>query len=523
MSHATVPDLLSSYAEELSRLFEQLRAANAEAVKASAPQRGLVQKLWEVLTLVVTGAFQTFGRFPKVAGGWALLCFFAGALQGYLAWTAADEGPLPALFKMALFAAGFVLVPTALFGWLHLIPALRVAFSTKGRTTVASGVPEVFLALGVDKLTNRLTGYRVTPGYAQHHTFSHVEDVTTLDVPCAYLRLSTKRGDPVLLLNVSTGATYTWFGSAEFLKERCGEYSQALGAALSSRGLDQQLKELAALAASAKEKSALAAVPAVFVQKTAPIRTGAASSWDELILDDELKEELQTTVAMLKSAAALRRQGIEPPSSMLLYGPPGTGKTQVARTLATVSGLNFLPTTASDFKAEYIGASAPKVQTVFEKARSLSPCILFVDEIESVASRRDGGVQEKDRMSDEIVAELLVQLDGVAKHQGDVFFLAATNFPEKIDVAVLSRFKEKKEVPLPDYASRRRMLDGFLKAKPLAEGMEPALDAVAQRTEGYAGRDLLAVCERAEKRAVSRALKAGQVDQVLISPKDFLD
>src|SRR5262249_32461904 len=142
-----------------------------------------------------------------------------------------------------------------------------------------------------------------------------------------------------------------------------------------------------------------------------------------------------------------------------LYGPPGTGKTQIARTLANESGLNFIAASPSDIKGAHLGESGRLVKELFERARS-KPTVLFIDEIESGAAARGGG--KADQYTGEIVNELLTQMDGVKKTTGTVFVLAATNLPDQVDAAVLSRFSDRLEIPNPGLDERRRMIKTFI-------------------------------------------------------------
>jgi transitional endoplasmic reticulum ATPase len=247
----------------------------------------------------------------------------------------------------------------------------------------------------------------------------------------------------------------------------------------------------------------------------------AKATWDSLVLNEDFKKDLQNTCKMMQNIDVLKKTGIDLPMGLLLYGPPGTGKTEVARTLANMSGLAFFSAGPADLKGQYVGHSAKMVREKFEQARAAAPSILFIDEIDVVAARRDSGMGEQDSFTKEIVAELLIQLDGVRSFEGTVFFVAATNFPEKLDTAVLDRLSEKKEVPLPDFASREKMMTVFLEGKPCHFEVARIAQAVAGWTEGLSGRTLRAVVSEAQKRALARAMEADDLSSLALEAEDI--
>lgn len=234
-------------------------------------------------------------------------------------------------------------------------------------------------------------------------------------------------------------------------------------------------------------------------QSTAVERLG----WDDLVLPEPTLAEFKSLGRELVHAEELRKLGVSVPRGILLYGPPGTGKTQVARVLASESGLAFIAASSSDLKAGYTGQSGGKVKQLFEKARSQSPCILFLDEIDTIAQARGGG----DSFTAEIVAQLLQELDGVATKKGQVFLLGASNHPESIDGALLSRFERKIEIGLPDADARAAILALQLAGKPLDFDVEAACIELAGRAEGMSGRDLQSLVTTATRKALQRAME----------------
>lgn len=225
--------------------------------------------------------------------------------------------------------------------------------------------------------------------------------------------------------------------------------------------------------------------------------------WDSLILPDNELAEFQSLGRELVHAEEMRRLGVNVPRGILLYGPPGTGKTQIARVLASESGLAFIAASSSDLKANYLGQSGGKVKQLFEKARAQAPCILFLDEIDAVATSRDNG----DRLTTEIVSQLLQELDGIATRKGQVFLLAASNHPDKIDAALLSRLERKIRIDLPNQDARAAILALQLAGKPLDFDAKSACSDLAARANGKSGRDLQSLVTTATRKAVQRAIK----------------
>ena len=241
--------------------------------------------------------------------------------------------------------------------------------------------------------------------------------------------------------------------------------------------------------------------------------------WDTLILQEPIVKRLKRISEMLKHAETLREQGIDPPKAALLFGPPGTGKTQIAKTLANESGLNFIAASPSDIKGAHLGESGKLVKELFERARA-KPTVLFIDEIESTAASRNGG--KGDQYTSEIVNELLTQMDGVKKTSGTVFVLAATNYPHLVDDAVLSRFEERLEIPNPGPEERKQMLRTFIGKRRVDFDVEALADELGPKLDGLSGRALMALVRRASQQSAERAMDAGTPGQIVLSREDVL-
>ncbi|WP_165420465.1 AAA family ATPase [Edaphobacter modestus] len=230
------------------------------------------------------------------------------------------------------------------------------------------------------------------------------------------------------------------------------------------------------------------------------------ATWDTLVVSDDTKSRLQTTCALLRDAEGWAKRGVTLPSAILLEGPAGTGKTQCARTIANEGGLGFVKATLADLKGQFLGHAAANVRDLFEKARAVSPSILFIDEIDIVTPRRDGA-GSTDALTQEMVSQLLQEMNGIVAQRRQVFVLAATNHPEKIDLAILSRFTERIDVPLPILEDRMRLMKLMLdKAKSKTNASSDDLLMLGQISEGMSHRDLKNWFSLAQRRAVGRAI-----------------
>ncbi len=247
----------------------------------------------------------------------------------------------------------------------------------------------------------------------------------------------------------------------------------------------------------------------------------AQSKWENLVLDTKLLARLKLISGLLRDAEKWSAEGISIPRSLLLQGPSGTGKTEAGRVLANESGLSFFSTTTADIKANYLGQSGNRVKQLFERARAQAPCILFLDELDIIAPERNLG--EDDPLTREIVGQLLQEIDGVQAHPEHLFLLGATNRPEAVDRAVLSRFMERLEIPLPDHAARIQLLAILLKGKKLDFSVDDGARLLADLTEGKAlsGRDLTSWVTAAEQNALLRAFEDGGPDKYVITLDDF--
>lgn len=226
----------------------------------------------------------------------------------------------------------------------------------------------------------------------------------------------------------------------------------------------------------------------------------------------------------LKYPHLFRKAGTRPPTGIMVSGPPGCGKTLLAKAVATESGVNFISVKGPALLSMYVGESERGVREVFRKARLAAPCIVFFDEIDAlVPVRGAGGIDS--HVAERVLSQFLTELDGIEELKG-VMVLGATNRIDLLDPAILrpGRFDEIVEIPLPDSGDRRDIFTIHLRGKPLAAGIDPA--GLAERSEGFSGADVAAVCHRAALRAVRRAVEnpagadIGQ-EKVLIEAADL--
>lgn len=248
------------------------------------------------------------------------------------------------------------------------------------------------------------------------------------------------------------------------------------------------------------------------------VQVSVKATWANLVLDDTTLEELQTACDMLVNSEALKARGIEAPRGYLLKGPPGTGKTKIARTLANESGLSFYAPKPAEIIGNVVGATERNVANVFARARERAPVILFLDELDSLVPPRGSGTQ----FQDAAVNAILQEMEGVERQDARVFVLGATNRPDRVDPAILSRLSEVITVGLPNEDQRRRILDIEIGSMPLETTDRYALLAtLASRTEGLAGRDLRSIVEKAQRLALRRARSEGDITKVTVTEADL--
>ncbi len=238
-------------------------------------------------------------------------------------------------------------------------------------------------------------------------------------------------------------------------------------------------------------------------------------NWDDIGGLESVKEELKQAIEWpLKSPMSFKEMGIEPPKGVLLYGPPGTGKTLLAKAIATESEANFISIKGPELLSMWVGESEKGVRKIFRKARQVAPCIVFFDELDSIAPKR--GRDSGNSVTERMVNQILTELDGV-ENLHDVVFVAATNRPDLIDQALLrpGRIDKLIMVPAPDEKAREKILEVHTKNTVLAKDV--SLKALAKTTNGFSGADL----EGLVREAALLVLKENKMKPAEIEMKHF--
>ncbi|MBQ1463043.1 MAG: AAA family ATPase, partial [Candidatus Methanomethylophilus sp.] len=220
----------------------------------------------------------------------------------------------------------------------------------------------------------------------------------------------------------------------------------------------------------------------------------------------------------LKHPELFKRLGIEAPKGVLLHGPPGTGKTMLAKAVAGETSSNFISIGGPEIMSKFYGESEGKLREIFKDAEENSPSIIFVDEIDSIAPKRDNVQGEEERR---IVAQLLSLMDGL-NSRGKVVVIGATNRPNSIDEALRrpGRFDREIEIGVPDVHGRLEILQIHTRGMPLTKDVD--LKLLSEKTHGYVGADLAALCREAAMAALRRVLPDVNVDEETI-PSEVLN
>ncbi len=217
--------------------------------------------------------------------------------------------------------------------------------------------------------------------------------------------------------------------------------------------------------------------------------------WTEIGGLEEVKRELQEAVEWpLRYPNLYKELSHTIPKGILLHGPSGTGKTMLAKAVATESEANFISVKGPELISKWVGESERGIREIFRRARQASPCVIFFDEIDSIAPTRGGGMEGGVHSSTErMVSQLLTEMDGIQKDIHGVVVLAATNRVDMIDSALLrpGRFDKIVYVPKPDVNTRQKILEIHTKGKPLGRDID--LRRIAEVTEGFSGADVSAV------------------------------
>jgi len=230
--------------------------------------------------------------------------------------------------------------------------------------------------------------------------------------------------------------------------------------------------------------------------------------WDDVGGLEDVKRRLQESVEWpIKYAELFDAYRLKPPKGVLLTGPPGCGKTLMAKALASETEVNFIAIKGPELMSMYVGESERGLREVFHKARQASPCILFFDEIDALASTRSSAGREDSGVGARVLSQLLTELDGIEELKG-VLVLAATNRRDLLDPALVrpGRFDLEVELPLPDRATRRKVFQVHLRDRPVAPDV--TAEWLADQTDGLSGAEIEGVCRRTMMEAIAARIEA---------------
>ena len=218
-------------------------------------------------------------------------------------------------------------------------------------------------------------------------------------------------------------------------------------------------------------------------------RETATTTFDDVAGAEGAKEELEEVVAYLSKPEKIQKLGGKVPKGILLVGPPGTGKTLLARAVAGEAGVSFFSITGSDFMEMFVGVGASRVRDLFKDAKEAAPCIIFIDELDSIGRRRGAGLGGGHDEREQTLNQLLSELDGFEPTE-NVIVMAATNRPDILDPALLrpGRFDRRVTIDLPTQSDRVAILRIHSRSKPLGDDVN--LERVARGTPGFSGADL---------------------------------
>lgn len=219
------------------------------------------------------------------------------------------------------------------------------------------------------------------------------------------------------------------------------------------------------------------------------------TKFEDIIGHEEIIEDIKFIAELIKNPEKSDNIGAKVPKGVLLEGPPGTGKTLIAKAIAGEAGVPFVSMSGSDFKELYVGVGAKRVRELFAIARKNAPCIIFIDEIDSVGQKRNiHGSDSEDRQT---INALLKEMDGFTGREG-IFILAATNHPENLDPALVrsGRFDRKIDINPPrDWKVRKELFEHYLKNYKISEDID--LDNLSRTVTGFTGADIAMICNEA--------------------------
>lgn len=230
-------------------------------------------------------------------------------------------------------------------------------------------------------------------------------------------------------------------------------------------------------------------------------------TWDDVGGLENVKRELQETVQYpVEHPEKFEKFGMAPSKGVLFYGPPGCGKTLLAKAIANECQANFISIKGPELLTMWFGESEANVREIFDKARQSAPCVLFFDELDSIAVQRGSSAGDAGGAGDRVLNQLLTEMDGMGSKK-TVFIIGATNRPDIIDPALMrpGRLDQLIYIPLPDDGSRKQIFKAALRKSPVAPDVD--LDLLTRVTQGFSGADITEICQRACKYAIRESIE----------------
>lgn len=246
-------------------------------------------------------------------------------------------------------------------------------------------------------------------------------------------------------------------------------------------------------------------------------------NWDDIGGLDSVKLELQELVQYpVEHPEKFLKFGMQPSRGVLFYGPPGCGKTLLAKAIANECQANFISVKGPELLTMWFGESEANVRDIFDKARAAAPCVLFFDELDSIAKSRGASVGDAGGAADRVINQILTEMDGMGAKK-NVFIIGATNRPDIIDSAILrpGRLDQLIYIPLPDEKSREAIFKANLRKSPVAADVD--LPYIAKMTHGYSGADITEICQRACKLAIRQSIEAEVKKQRKLLKDGYVD
>lgn len=230
-------------------------------------------------------------------------------------------------------------------------------------------------------------------------------------------------------------------------------------------------------------------------------------TWEDIGGLEKVKRELKEMVQYpIEHREKYKKFGLNPSTGVLFYGPPGCGKTLLAKAIANECQANFISIKGPELLTMWFGESEANIRDIFDKARQAAPCVLFFDELDSIARARGSSGGDAGGAGDRVINQLLTEMDGMESKKS-VFIIGATNRPDIIDPALMrpGRLDQLIYIPLPDLGSRVQVFKAVLRKSPIAKDCD--LEFLGHKTEGFSGADITEICQRACKLAIREAIE----------------